>query len=141
MSVYVDTSFLVSLYITDQNSAVARHRILSAPALPFTPLHEAELAHAISQHVFRGQLSRLEAERMHDKLEEHKTSGGWLIVPMPEQGFSVCADLARLHGVKLGMRTLDSLHVACALELNADRFWTFDERQANLAKAQGLKVT
>jgi len=35
---------------------------------------------------------------------------------------------------------LDSLHVACALELKADRFWTFDERQAKLAKAEGLKA-
>jgi predicted nucleic acid-binding protein len=141
LSVYVDTSFLVSLYVTDQNSAAARHRILSAPSLPFTPLHEAEWTHAISQHVFRGQLSRLEAERMHDKMDEHKISGRWMMVPVPEKAFDVCANLARLHGSKLGMRTLDSLHVACALEFKADCFWTFDERQAKLAKAQGLKAS
>jgi hypothetical protein len=29
--------------------------------------------------------------------------------------------------------------VAAALELKAERFWTFDERQAKLAKAVGLK--
>jgi predicted nucleic acid-binding protein len=28
--------------------------------------------------------------------------------------------------------------VACALELKAQRFWTFDERQARLAKAVGF---
>ena len=61
--------------------------------------------------------------------------------PMPENAFSVCADLARRHGPKLGVRTLDSLHVACALELKAERFWTFDDRQAKLAKSQGLKTT
>jgi predicted nucleic acid-binding protein len=38
------------------------------------------------------------------------------------------------------MRTLDSLHVASALLLKAERFWTFDERQAKLAKAEGLKT-
>jgi len=38
------------------------------------------------------------------------------------------------------MRTLDSLHVACAIELKAERLWTFDERLAKLAKAQGLKT-
>jgi predicted nucleic acid-binding protein len=38
------------------------------------------------------------------------------------------------------VRTLDSLHVASALELKADRFWTFDERQAKLAKVVGLKA-
>jgi predicted nucleic acid-binding protein len=49
-------------------------------------------------------------------------------------------DFARHCGPKLGLRTRDSLHVACALELKAGRFWTLDERQAKLAKAQGLKA-
>jgi predicted nucleic acid-binding protein len=44
-------------------------------------------------------------------------------------------------GPKFGVCMLDSLHVACALELNADRFWTFDERQAKLARARGLKIS
>jgi len=60
---------------------------------------------------------------------------------MPENAFDVCADLARRYGPKLGIRTLESLHVASALELKADRFWTFDERQAKLAKAVGLKIS
>jgi predicted nucleic acid-binding protein len=59
---------------------------------------------------------------------------------MPEQVFDVCADLARRHGSRLGVRTLDSLHVASALQLKAERFWTFDQRQAKLAKAEGLKT-
>jgi hypothetical protein len=31
--------------------------------------------------------------------------------------------------------------VASALELGAAQFWTFDDRQAKLAKAAGLKVS
>lgn len=140
MSVYVDTSFLVSLYLTDTNSPDARNRILSAPPLWVTPLHEAEWAHAISQNVFRGRLSISESDRMHAKFSEHIDRGRWVTVPLPERALGVCAELARVHGAKLGIRTLDSLHVACALELNAERFWTYDERQAKLAKAQGLKT-
>lgn len=34
-----------------------------------------------------------------------------------------------------------SLHVASALELGAERFWTFDERQERLAQAAGLDTT
>jgi len=59
---------------------------------------------------------------------------------MPEDAFELCADLARRYAPKFGMRTFDTLHVACALELKAERFWTFDERQAKLAKAVGLKT-
>lgn len=77
---------------------------------------------------------------MHEQLESDKAAGLWLEVGIPDQAFSLCADLARRHGPKLGIRTLDSLHVACALELKAEKFWTFDERQAKLAKAEGLKI-
>jgi len=62
-------------------------------------------------------------------------------VGQPELMFVVAADLVRTHIAKLGTRTLDSLHVAAALELKAERFWTFDDRQKKLAKAVGLKTT
>ena len=82
-----------------------------------------------------------EAQRVSAKLEEHRTAGRWLSVPIPEDALEVCGRLAREYGPKLWMRTLDTLHVACALELEAERFWTFDERQGRLAKAQGLKIS
>ena len=139
MSIYVDSSFLVSLYLSDRHSHEARQRIMSAPPLWFTPLHNSEWAHAIGQHIFRGELSTSEAQRMNARIEEHLAGGRWIAVPLPENAFELCADLARRYAPKLGMRTLDTLHVACALEFKADRFWTFDERQAKLAKAAGLK--
>jgi len=60
---------------------------------------------------------------------------------MPDQALELCSELGRRWGSKIGIRTLDSLHVACALELKADQFWTFDERQSKLAKAEGLKTS
>jgi predicted nucleic acid-binding protein len=139
LSLYLDTSFIVSLYLNDDRSREARSRIVSAPALWFTPLHGAEWEHVVGQHVFRGELSLSEAQRMSAKLEEHRAAGRWLSVPVPEDALEVCSQLAREYGPKLWMRTLDTLHVACALELKAERFWTFDERQAKLAKVAGIK--
>jgi predicted nucleic acid-binding protein len=106
----------------------------------FTPLHSAEWEHVVGQHLFREELSLSEAQRVRAKLDEHRAGGRWLSVPIPEDALEVCSNLARECGPKLWMRTLDTLHVACALELKAERFWTFDERQAKLAKAQGLKT-
>jgi len=59
---------------------------------------------------------------------------------MPEAVFELVVDLARRHVARLGCRTLDTLHVACALELGAQQFLTFDQRQEKLAKAVGLSV-
>jgi predicted nucleic acid-binding protein len=62
-------------------------------------------------------------------------------VGYPSRAWETSIELARRHGPTLGVRTLDSLHVACALELRAERFWTFDERQMKLADAVGLDTS
>lgn len=140
MSVYADTSFVVSLYISDQHSLQAQRLMASHPVLWLTPLHRAEWAHAVEQHVFRGQLSVLDAQRVCGDFEEDRGAGLWTEIDLPQRAFEVCAELARRHAARLGNRTLDSLHVASALELKAERFWTFDERQRKLAAAQGLRT-
>jgi predicted nucleic acid-binding protein len=65
----------------------------------------------------------------------------WVEAEMPEDAFEVCADLARRYGPRLGVGTLDTLHVACAKQLKAEHFWTFDERQAKLAKVTSRKIS
>jgi predicted nucleic acid-binding protein len=136
--VYADTSFLVSAYIEDEHSEAADELLLSKPRFCFTPLHFAEWMHATSQQIFRGHLSLQEIGDVWRELDADQAAGIWVAVAIPENAFELCAQLARRYGPKLGVRTLDSLHVACALELKAERFWTFDERQAKLAKAEGM---
>ena len=140
MRVYADTSFLVSLYIEDRHSRAADERLRSGASLWATPLHVAEWNHAIAQLVFRGHLAAAEAERVYRQFESDRGAGLWTTADLPEKAFDLCADLARRYGSKLGVRTLDSLHVACAVELGAEQFWTFDDRQRKLAKALGLTV-
>jgi predicted nucleic acid-binding protein len=111
------------------------------PAVWFTPLHTAEFCHAIAQQVFFGRASLADADSVYDDLQRDGLGRLWSETFLPDHAFELCADLGRRYGPKLGIRTYDTLHVACALELKADRFWTFDERQAKLAKAQGLKTS
>jgi predicted nucleic acid-binding protein len=141
LTTYVDTSFLVSLYLEDAHSKTADRLLPSLTDCFLTPLHRAEWFHAIAQHVFRGALTEIKAGELHRLFEHDIKTGPWREVVVPEHAFELCGDLARRHGAKLGMRTLDTLHVACALELKAERFWTFDERQQKLAKAQGMKTS
>ena len=67
--------------------------------------------------------------------------GLWAEIELPQNTFEICIELARKHTPRFGVRTLDVLHVAVALELRATQFWTFDDRQAKLAKVVGLKVS
>ncbi len=83
-------------------------------------------------------MSIAEAGLVWADFDRHCAEGVWLPIAFPEAAWEMCIDLARRYGPRLGVRTLDSLHVACALALKAERFWTFDERQARLADAVGL---
>ena len=78
---------------------------------------------------------------MRDAFERDRDAGLWLEAELPATAFEVCIEIARLYTPRLGTRTIDTLHVAAALELGAERFWTFDDRQKKLAKAAGLKTS
>jgi len=49
-------------------------------------------------------------------------------------------DLVHRHTAKHGFRTHDVLHVASALILGYDTFWSFDTKARKLAELEGLKV-
>jgi predicted nucleic acid-binding protein len=138
LNIYPDSSFLMSVYVMDRHSAIAHPRMAQRPSVLVTPFHRAELANAIYQQVFRGQISDLDAQLAYANFERDCQAGGWVLSALPELTFTTCIRLARQHGPTLGVRTLDTLHVAAALELKASRFWTFDDRQARLAEAEGL---
>lgn len=140
MNVCIDSSLLVSLYIPDSHSPEAIGRMASRPTNWISPLNRSELAHAIHQHVFRGAIGPLDAQRAWSAFENDCASGIWNEAKWSDAVWHGSIELARNFGPTLGMRTLDSLHVACALELRAERFWTFDERQVRLAEAAGLNT-
>ncbi len=49
-------------------------------------------------------------------------------------------ELSAVHSRDLPIRAMDLFHIAIACETGADEFLTFDEDQANLARAAGLPV-
>lgn len=71
---------------------------------------------------FGHKLTASEAHEMDRQFEADSAAGLWLAVNLPERAFDLCADLGRRHGPRLGLRTLDRLHVASALELKAESF-------------------
>ena len=138
MATYADSSFVVSLYALDVHSHEAHQRMLQKPIIWLTPINRAELAHSLSRQVFRARIDAATAATAWNAFEHDCGQGLWIVMNLPESVWDRSVDVARRYGPALGVRTLDSLHVGCALELKARKFWTFDERQTRLAKAVGL---
>ena len=138
MNAYVDSSFLVSSYITDTHSVHVDRYMAGSPSVRLTEFNRAELANAFFQQVFLRRLTPPDAAKVWSDFERDCADGVWMRVGFPHRAWETSILLAEMHGPTLGVRTLDSLHVACALELQAERFWTFDDRQARLAQAVGL---
>jgi predicted nucleic acid-binding protein len=140
LTVYADTSVFVSLYLPDAHSEEAQGHMTKRPRLWLTPLHQAEWTHAIGQHIFHRKISAREARQVFRVFQQDREAAVWVEAHLPETVWETCVALARRHVARLGVRSLDTLHVASALELKAESFWTFDQRQAKLAKAAGLKI-
>jgi predicted nucleic acid-binding protein len=136
--VYADTSFQIAAYIVDVHSPSVVNRMAKRPQICLTPFGRSEVANAIYRQAFIGRLSAAEAQRAWRSFEGDCATGVWQTIAFPSPAWETCVDLARRFAPTLGVRTLDSLHVACALDLKAPRFWTFDDRQARLAEAVGL---
>jgi predicted nucleic acid-binding protein len=141
LNIYLDSSFVVSLYSLDANSAAAA-RITRAAAgvLLLTALTELEVVNALGLRVFRKEISPSQARSSLRDFERDLRAGVFQWRPLPESVFGRALQLSRRTTSRLGTRTADLLHVAAALELGSGWFYSFDKQQGRLARTVKLRV-
>ena len=139
---YLDTSSLVALYFPEEKTEPLIAHLHRRPLpLAFTWLHEMEFTNGLQLKHFRKEatttavaatLAALRADVESGVL--HRAQPSWPTV------FATTLRLSTTHSRTLGTRTLDLLHIATALTLQATEFITGDDRQAKAAAKEGLKV-
>jgi predicted nucleic acid-binding protein len=151
--VYADSSVILRLVTGESGArqAGAEYRRLGRPSLFYLPLHALEVENGIRQRAFHerrvlpsGQRARI----AHERDAALARLAGWtkrgalkeLVLDM-DPATDRARQLSATHSEKVGARAIDLLHVACALSLESEVFLTSDQRQAALAKAEGLQVT
>ena len=152
MRAYADSSFILRLVTgeVDSPQAIAAYRRLDSPRLFYLPLHALEVRNAILQRAFHQRRSIASRRRRHvarerdaalARLEHLVARRALLDVALDMDAATTrAANLATVHTERLGARAIDLLHVAGALTLESELFFTTDSRQAQIAKAEGLKV-
>lgn len=139
--IYLDTSFVVSLFTKDANSAAAASA-LKAAQLPLlmSSLAELETVNSMGLRVFRKEISEFEAAQSLRAFDEDLRRGSFLRSALPESAFARARELSLQSAAQLGVRTPDLLHVAAAIELGSTGLFTFDLQQRKLCSHVGLTL-
>lgn len=141
MKTYADSSFLGSLYLLEPKSALAHQEIARVGAgVVISSLGEVELANVFQMRLFRKQLTHAEIEAVQAAFESDMRNGFFIVVEVTPATFARAHKIILATTAALGCRTADVLHVAAALEAGAERLFTFDERQRELARRMKLRT-
>ncbi len=143
MSLYLDSSVLVKLYVPEANSPdVVSFIETRGQPLVMTRHLSLEVQTAIRRRVFNKTLPADKAKQAIQNF--NRDVGASYVFNRAEldmnQVYGRALDVSREWAALLGVRTLDILHVAAALELHLIDFATSDEKQAQLAERCGLTV-
>lgn len=139
---YADSTLLVKLYALEPNSPAVSKLIIDCPGqIPFTPIHHVEVRTAMRARRFRGEITPAQLAAALADLDSDLATRRWQIPELSlEAVFRRTEAVSAAQVEARGCRTLDLLHVASALELDASEFLSFDHRQRQVAQAAGLKV-
>ena len=152
MRVYADSSFILRLVTGEAGAeqAAAVYRRLARPSLFYLPLHALEVENGIRQRAFHerpmipaGQRSGINRQRdaALARLSGLVKRGALKELALDtDNAMDRARQLSSFHTDRIGARAIDLLHVACALLLDAELFLSFDQRQTDLARAEGLQV-
>jgi len=141
LKIYADTSFLMSLYSPDANSAAAARTMQGSAVDGFvTTFGELEVVNALGLRVYRKEILAAQAQSSWSDFEKDLRAGIFQVRQLPEQAFERARQLSRQTTARLGTRTADLLHVAAALELGVDCLYSFDRQQRKLAQTVHLKL-
>jgi len=153
MNPYADTNFFTRLYLPlpgaeEASDLLTRAQAAASPPVPVTWLHRLEAINAFQLHVFAGKdrgqvrVTLEQAAAAHANFHADLARPTFLrpvqtSLPELEAQFE---ELALRHTARHGFRTYDLLHVASALLLHCDTFWSFDPKASRLAALEGLQV-
>lgn len=138
---YLDTSALLKLYIREKGSEAVQSRVASQDhPLPIWEIQKAELINALRLKVFWKEITLEQAETQIRLFENRLKRGLYAFPEIDRNSLMKCVSRLGAETPRLGCRTMDILHVACALEIAATAFLSFDQRQNALAAHVGMKL-
>ncbi|MFT5471415.1 MAG: putative nucleic acid-binding protein [Verrucomicrobiales bacterium] len=139
---YFDTSLLFNVYVPQATGTQNAVNLLqSAAPVVLTDYGFTELRNALRLARFRGQITDVELESSLSRLEQHLTIGlyDWRD-PDWSQVYQRAEQIGDQVTVDVGIRSMDLIHLAVAMETGATDFYSADQRQCDGAEKIGMTV-
>jgi predicted nucleic acid-binding protein len=134
MRIYLDTSAYAKRFLKEIGSEKIDDVCLNATALGLSVICLPELISALNRRRRDGTLSQKNYQLVKKVLVEEIRDAS--IINLTDNVISRSVQLLE----KNVLRAMDSLHIACALEWNAEVFVSADKRQIEAATQAGLEV-
>ncbi len=132
--VYVDTSVLVAYYCPERLSEKAEAVLTSYVRPSISSLTEVEFFSAVSGKVRVKEINLKDADRVTAKLLAHIDADNYTYIPIEGHHYRLARDWIGMF--KLGLRTLDAIHLAVASSEGL-KLLTSDQRLFKSAKTLG----
>ncbi len=135
---YLDASALVPLYTPEAASEEMERIIMAAERVAVSDLTVAESKNAIIRKGRRQQMLPQDVVLALRLIDEHVAAQRFVLVEMRRDYLMQVPALSQQAPVHL--RTMDAVHLAIALAVEAIEMATYDHDLATAARAQGLVV-
>ena len=142
MSLYYDSGVLVKLYVREEFSdTVARFLAERREALVINHLHEIEMRNALRLKRFREEIDDEQLAASMAMIASDLAARRMIRAGVDWQSvFAVAEHLSATATIGTGVRTIDLLHVAAALNRGATGLVSLDHRQRAAAQFAGLEL-
>jgi hypothetical protein len=135
LSLYLDASVLIAMFIAENRSPDAHHGILGNSVI-VSDFAIAEASAGVARRQRRGEISASDATHLFSTLD------AWIArcaQRAPLENSDVLSAVGLVRRLDRGLRAPDAINIAIAQRLNATLF-TFDRTMAATAIAMGLTV-
>lgn len=134
MKTFFDSSAFAKRYVEEEGSDTVEQLCGKATALALSVICVPEIISALNRRVREGSLSRSQYREVKACLSA-EVADATIVNLVPD----VVADAISVLEAN-PVRAMDALHVACALQWNAELFVSSDERQLSAARKAKLRT-
>lgn len=134
MKTYFDSSAFAKRYVEEEGSDLVEQLCRNATELALSVLCVPEIISALNRRVREGSLSPNQYREAKSYLSA-EVADATVVNLVPD----VVADAIRVLETTT-VRAMDALHIACALQWNAELFVSSDDRQLSAAGAAKLRT-